>query len=471
MINSIRGRVLFLVLAAQLLAVSGAVGLAIAYVHRALWASFYSELQARTISVLALVDEADDRPGRVSFDTQQAIIPPGDLFYIADANGQPVAGSSSWIEATDERRQSVGRRWKFHHGSSSFRGNAMIDTTILDQDNHQVPPIHVSVYYAMPADRTLAQMVNATRIVIAVGILSLILSAGSTWLAVGRGMRPLTDFAVQADRIEADGAPFEQSVGHVHSAELLPLARALHRLVDRIQAAFQRERCFLSDAAHELKTAVAIQKSTLQLLEQGVLSERDYREGIGRALEDTARTERLVADMLLLSSIEQAQRAGGVDGVCPPVRLNDSLLTAIDQLAPVAQMNSVAIAFQPALNLLVDARESELNQLWVNLIENAIQHSPNGSKVVIETGLNGTHCRVRIEDRGSGIPSHDLSHVFERFYRSDSSRSRLTGGFGLGLSIARAVVEKNRGTIEIQSVPAEGTTVEVQLPAHPVDAA
>jgi signal transduction histidine kinase len=153
------------------------------------------------------------------------------------------------------------------------------------------------------------------------------------------------------------------------------------------------------------------------------------------------------------------------------VSLNDSLLAAIDQLAPLAQRKSVSVVFQPAQNVRVEAWKSDLNQLWVNLLENAIQHSPNGSRVLVGAATCGGNCRVRIEDSGSGIPSHDLPHVFERFYRSDASRSRQTGGFGLGLSIAKAVVEKNHGTIQIHSVPTEGTTVEVDFPAPPLDEA
>ena len=465
MIRSIRGRVLFLVLAAQLLGVAGAVALTIAYVHRALWASFDSDIQARMISVLALVDESPATPGGASFDTDQAHIPPADLFYVEDTSGHSVAGSSSWISERDRARVGTRKFWKFHRDSTSYRGKAMMGAAILDQENHQVPQIRVNIFYAMPADRTLAQIANATRIVILVGLISLLFSAGATWIAVGRGMRPLTEFAHRADCIEADGPRYEQPIGEVHSAELVPLARALHRLVDRIQAAFQRERRFLSDAAHELKTAVAIQKSTLQLLEQGTLSDREYREGIARALEDTARTEHLVADMLLLSSIEQAQRVEDAKSASG-ASLNETLLSAIDRLASVAKMKSVSLEFDPAQDVRLDGRQSELSQLWVNLIENAIQHSPSGAKVVIASTMNGDRvCRIHIEDFGSGIASQDLPHVFERFYRSDSSRSRLTGGSGLGLSIAKAVVEKYHGTIAIESAPAEGTRVEVCFPA------
>jgi signal transduction histidine kinase len=235
--------------------------------------------------------------------------------------------------------------------------------------------------------------------------------------------------------------------------------------VNRVQLAFQRERQFLSDAAHELKTAVAIQKSTLQLLEQDKMSEEEYRLGIERALEDTARTERLVADMLMLSSLEHAQRTvGRIDGTEPAASLNESLYRAIDRLAPLAKLKSVSIAFAPYGDLLVDARESELGLLWTNLIENAIQHSPPDSKVLIElSNCDDCVCTIRISDSGSGISLQDLPHVFERFYRSDNSRSRSTGGFGLGLSIAKAIVEKNQGTIRIQSTPQTGTRVEVEM--------
>jgi signal transduction histidine kinase len=465
-IRSIRSRVVFLVLAAQLLAAASAVGFAIIYVHRALWSRFDSELQVRMVSLLALVGEADEGRDGVTFDREEAKIPEGDLFYIEDERGQFVAGSSSWINVPNRVSISPTKHWKFRRGETTYRGKALIKTPILDQENHQIPQLRVSLYYAMPANRTEAQIVNATRIAIAVGFISLVLSFGSTWLAVGRGMQPLLEFAHQADLIEADGSTLVGRKVAVNSSELMPLARALDRLGTRVQGTFQRERQFLSDAAHELKTAVTILKSTLQLLEQDEPSEVEYREGVARALEDTGRTEDLVAKMLLLSSIEHAQQVSANEFAGPCAALNDSLQAAIDSLGPIARLRSVSIDFQRGDNTLIEARESELSHLWLNLIENAIQHSAQGSRVLIEVdAFERRTCRVRILDYGTGISSQDLPHVFERFYRSDSSRSRLTGGFGLGLAIAKAVVVKNHGTIHIQSVPNAGTTVEVTFRA------
>ncbi len=465
MISSIRGRVLVLAMLAQFLATSCAVGLAVWYVHRALWSSADSELHARAVSLLALVGQADNDPYGLDFDAGQMNVPQGDLYYIADPRGPVLAGSLSWVPDVDRALGPGSKAWLFKHNGITYRGKAMVETPILDQEDMKVPQLHVNLFYATPVTRTQMRIASAARKAVLTGILSLLVSAFLTWWAVGKGMAPLIELAASADKIEAARAEFDLPPGTLRSAELMPLGHALQSLAARVRAAFNRERQFLSDAAHELKTAVAIQKSTLQLLEQGKPSQAEYREGIARALEDTARTERLVADMLLLSSIEHAQNSPEApDAIVRSSSLDDSVQLAIDRLQPLAQMKSVTIDLKFDGTYRVIGRESELCVLWTNLIENAMQHSPAGSRVAVEVCDAGSDaCRVRIADSGSGIAPSDLQHIFERFYRSDSSRSRATGGFGLGLSIAKAIVDALGGSIHIESAPQRGATVEVTL--------
>ena len=466
MISSIRGRVLVYALLAQLLATSCAVGVAIWYVHRAVWSSVDSELQARAVSLLALVGQADDNPYALDFDAGQMNVPLEDLYYIADPRGAVLRESSTWIPDINNVKQNAHGTWLFQRNGITYRGKALVGTPILDQEDMKVPQLHVNLFYAMPVARTQAHIAEAAREAVLVGMLALIVSAVLTWWAVGKGMAPLIELASSADKIQAARAEFDLPPGTLRSAELMPLGRALQSLAARVRAAFDRERQFLSDAAHELKTTVTIQKSTLQLLEQGKASEAEYREGIARALEDTARTERLVADMLLLSAIEHAQQLS--ENAEAPGRtssLEESVQLAIDRLQPLAQMKSVAIDLKLNGNHRVIGKESELSVLWTNLIENAIQHSPTLSSVNVEvSGADRNNCRVQIRDCGAGIAAADLPHVFERFYRSDSSRSRATGGFGLGLSIVKAIVDALHGTIHIESTPQRGTSVEVTLP-------
>lgn len=465
MISSIRGRVLVFVLLAQFLAAACAVSLAVWYVHRALWASVDSELQARAVSLFALVGQADDNPYALDFDGNQTSIPSGDLFYIADPRGPVLAGSPVWIPEQNRAGQSPTHGWNFNLNGVTYRGKALIDEPILDQENLKVPQLRANLFYATPVSHTQAQIKHATQIAILVGLFSLMVSAVLTWWAVGRGMAPLTELAARADKIQAVRAEFDLPPGTLRSAELMPLGRALQSLAARVRGAFDRERQFLSDAAHELKTAVAIQKSTLQLLEQGKPNEAEYRDGIARALEDTARTERLVADMLLLSALEYRQNAHeSPSSARLSCSLEESLQLAVDRLQPLAQMKSVAIELKLDGDHRVIGKESDLSLLWINLIENAIQHSPASSRVEVDVASVEGGCQVRIRDQGSGISGADLPHVLERFYRSDSSRSRATGGFGLGLSISKAVVESVGGAIQIESRPECGTTVEVTLP-------
>jgi signal transduction histidine kinase len=466
MISSIRGRVLALAMLAQFLAMSCAVGFAVWYVHRALWSSLDSELQARAVSLLALVGQADDDPYALDFDANQVNLPSGDLFYVVDPHGRALAGSGSWIGQQAGAQQNARKTWLFKHDGITYRGKALIESPIFDQENMNVPQLRVNLFYAVPATQTQARIAEAMREAVMVGIVSLLVSALLTWWAVGAGMAPLIELASRADKIQAARAEFELPPGTLRSAELMPLGRALQALAARVRAAFDRERQFISDAAHELKTAVAIQKSTLQLLEQGKASEAEYRDGIARALEDTARTERLVADMLLLSAIEHAQQLPEIPGqTSSRSPLEQSVELAIDRLQPLARMKDVQIDLKLDGTHYVTGKEQDLCLLWTNLIENAIQHSRASSRATVELSDAGSDCcRVRIADSGTGIPAADLPHVFERFYRSDISRSRATGGFGLGLSIAKAVVDALHGTIRIESAPQRGTTVEVILP-------
>lgn len=459
--RSIRGRVLLLAMSAQLLAISCAVGLSVMYVHRALWSSLDSDLRTRMVRLLALVGQDEQNPQKLEFDSGQVQIPPGDIFTIQDAQGRTLASSADWPE---NRPQPKSGAWTFVRNGLEYRATGLWNAPILDQEDMQVPPLRVTLLYAIPATSTQIQIAKATRMVVLVGAFALLLSACLTWWAVGRGMRPLLDLAARADRIHPDRADFEEPEDISRTTELIPLARALSSLASRVRQAFDRERRFLSDAAHELKTSVAIQKSTLQLLEHGNPTNEEYRDGLAKALEDSARIEHLVRDMLLLSSLEHKRSALPVATAAAPVQLSETIMAALEQLAPMARMRSVEFQFGSPVDGFITATAPELALLWTNLLENAIQHSQPGSSVVIDTEQCESSFVVRVVDTGEGISCVDLPHVFDRFYRADPSRSRARGGFGLGLSIAKAVVDRLGGTIRISSVPDAGTTVEVLLP-------
>jgi signal transduction histidine kinase len=316
----------------------------------------------------------------------------------------------------------------------------------------------VDVFYAIPT--AVFDLTSRKIDVIAVfgSLFWIVSSCAIAWFSITRGMTPLDDLATQASGITEQSWSFSPSPEVRATSELRPLAQALEELVLRLGSALERERTFVGDAAHELKTAVAIAKSSLEVSLRGPAKE--YGFGLERASEDVDRLSVLVNRMLSLASIEGSDREKRAD----VIGLDETILAACDQLRPIAALHGVRHQVHLAGASVVEREEGLLQTLWVTVIENAIHYSDRGSLVDITSSCPGGSCTVTIQDRGSGIPSEHLPHIFERFYRADFSRSRNTGGFGLGLSIAKAIVDRHQGKIQVDSTPSQGTTVVVVLP-------
>ncbi len=234
-------------------------------------------------------------------------------------------------------------------------------------------------------------------------------------------------------------------------------------MLGSLHAAFTQQREFLANAAHELKTPVAILKSTLQSLLQRERSAKDYRAGLEQALDDMQRLETLLHSMLRLARAEQwATASAGRE--MPAVDVSSTCRSAVDRLQALASERNVVLALEADGTMLVQADPDDLELVWSNLLENAIRFSPPGEKVRLCMKANGRRGTVEIEDRGPGIAPEELPHIFERFHRGDSSRARETGGYGLGLAISKALVEAYGGTITAENRSQNGTTMLVSLP-------
>ncbi len=224
---------------------------------------------------------------------------------------------------------------------------------------------------------------------------------------------------------------------------------------------------FLSDAAHELKTAVAVERSTVQLLALRSRTADEYSQGLVRILEDNERLEQLVARMLTLAGFEE-QRTKTSEGV----ELGRCVQKTAGSLRHWIEARSIQLSVEIEDNVKVPLSDEAAEILISNLLMNAVQHSASGTEVSISVRLEPAgHALLQVKDAGEGISPESLPHVFDRFYREDRSRSRATGGAGLGLAICKSIVEGGDGTIEIDSAIGQGTTVTVRFgllgEAHP----
>jgi signal transduction histidine kinase len=456
--RSIRGRILIILFLAQGVLTPICATAVVAYVQKERMAVFDTEIQRRVVVVTAMVQVGDGDPKGLGFEPQPQLLPAEDLFVVKDVKGGLVGSSSQLTSVPDQRLSS--RDVTFVAQGQKYRGRLLRAIPVDDEDEKDVaaaPPM-VDVFYAIP---TAAFDLTSRKIdVIAVfgSLFWIVSSCAIAWFSITRGMTPLDDLARQASGITEQSWSFAPSPEVRATSELRPLAKALEELVLRLGSALERERTFVGDAAHELKTAVAIAKSSLEVSLRGPAKE--YGFGLERASEDVDRLSVLVNRMLSLASIEGSDRDKRAD----VIGLDETILAACDQLRPIAALHGVRLQVHLAGTSVVEREEGLLQTLWVTVIENAIHYSDQGSLVDITSSCSGGCCTVSVQDRGSGIPSEHLPHIFERFYRADFSRSRNTGGFGLGLSIAKAIVDRHQGKIQIDSTQSQGTTVVVVLP-------
>jgi signal transduction histidine kinase len=231
-------------------------------------------------------------------------------------------------------------------------------------------------------------------------------------------------------------------------------------MLDRLEKAFQRQRQFTADASHELRAPLTLLLGQVDVALQRPRSDAEYHQVLRGLREDILRLRRLVDVLLALARADARQ-----DLLTPePLDLGELVQEIADAMAPVADEREVRLEAHSSPGVVIHADQARLMQLFLNLVENALNYTPSGGTVAVSAqraGVPATAC-VYVRDTGSGIAPRDLPHVFDRFYRADSART--SGGAGLGLAICRWIAEAHGGRIEVQSELGVGSTFTVWLP-------
>ncbi|HPC97153.1 MAG TPA: HAMP domain-containing sensor histidine kinase [Sedimentisphaerales bacterium] len=280
---------------------------------------------------------------------------------------------------------------------------------------------------------------------------------------VSWGLRPVAAVGRRLEQITHRSLADEVQVMGEVPAELRPFKSALESMLLRLNKTLQQQEQLTADVAHELRTPLAIMKSTLQALRMQPRTAAEYEEGVDDALLDVNRMEQLVGQLLTLTRLD-AQ-----DELPDPteVRLDVLLKSLAEAFRDRAARQGATVTWTDGPASSVRGNETELRQLFSNLIDNALRHGPRTGDVQITlTEDTGPQVTVCVHDEGGAIPPEKLPYVFDRLYRVDPSRSQAGGGAGLGLAIARQIVRRHQGTIAITSDPSTGTSVTVQLPRY-----
>jgi heavy metal sensor kinase len=290
--------------------------------------------------------------------------------------------------------------------------------------------------------------------------------AGGLFLA-GRALNPIDRIVRTAETISADDLSQRLNVP-ASADELGRLVATFDRMLDRLERAFQRQRQFTADAAHELRTPLALLASQADLALARPRAASEYQAALESIRADTARLSQLLADLLVLARAE----AGHEPLVSERLDLTALADDVIGAMAPLAESRGVRLAVTNAEHAVVlEADQTRLTQLLVNLLDNGIKYTPAGGMVTVSVTQRSDGPILRVADTGVGIPAEHLPHVFERFYRVDKARSQAEGGAGMGLAICQWIVRAHGGDIRVESQPGLGTTFTVRLPARPANSA
>lgn len=283
-------------------------------------------------------------------------------------------------------------------------------------------------------------------------------SMGLGWVVAGRMLRPLHEIAGTVHRI-SDQNLGERVALDGPADELMELADQFDVMLDRLQAAFETQREFVANASHELRTPLTVIRTELDVTladRQATAAELDEMAGVMRRAID--RTERLIDQFLILARADEpAQRTDDVD-------LADAVRRALDARWAEAD----ALDLRRELSLAPAAMRGDpvlIDRLVGNLVDNAVQHNEPGGWVSIATEQSADGVTIQIANGGPRIPEDEVPRLFDRFARRDRSRSRETGGYGLGLSIVRSIARRHGGSVSAQARGDGGLTVTVHLPA------
>lgn len=230
------------------------------------------------------------------------------------------------------------------------------------------------------------------------------------------------------------------------------------------QQAWERQRAFVANASHELRTPLALIRASVEAALRRLPAEGQRQQRLLRdAVDECDHMSRLIKNLLLLSRLD----AGQVPTERVVVQLPELLADIQRQVGQLAVAREVQVQMQ-AVSGAVWGDPTHLRQVLLILLDNALQYTPAGGSITVSARSRAQEVDIKVSDTGCGIAPEHLPHLFERFYRVDSSRTDGSGGTGLGLSIAKALIEAQQGHIAIASKVAKGTQVTISLPAAPI---
>jgi len=293
-----------------------------------------------------------------------------------------------------------------------------------------------------------------------IGVIAAAIAIGLAYLFTPRLLTPLDEILEATQRL-GEGGSFGQRIPDSDRADVFgDLATAINQTLDRMERLLRAQQQFLADVSHELRTPLTAVRGNADLMRQAKTYDD---ESIMVIQEESARMGRLVDDLLLLARAD----TGGLPMRQQRVQLDELFFEVFRKMRVLQKKTRVTLAVKEIDQVAVIGDPDRLDQVMINLVDNAIKYTTAGGTVDMSLSQADEMAQLVIHDSGIGIPPEDLPYIFNRFYRVDKARARAQGGSGLGLSIVEWIVDAHQGRIEVESEVGVGTTFTVYLPIMP----
>jgi two-component system, OmpR family, sensor kinase len=398
------------------------------------------------------------------------------VFAFADSNGSivarlrdlPVSNQRAQADAAriwpSERFRSFAKSaWSSDHSFATFRGRHDDYRAYARSFTTQAQPYELVILRSLQVQREVLENLSiAFAWLIPLG---LALAATGGYFLARKTLAPVAAMGAQAGSITASSLHQRLTVQNP-ADELGRLALSFNSLLDRLDQSFDRQRRFIADASHELRTPIAILSGEAEVaLSQDSRSVEEYRDSLTALHREAKRLSRIVDDLFTLTRADSGQYPLSPQDFY----LDELVASCVHSARTLALTKNIALTVDSSGELPIRADESLLRRLLLNLIDNAVKFSPPGSRVTVAAHAAQGGFEITVSDTGPGIPEELRPRIFERFFRADPARSRAAaqndGGAGLGLSIALWIAEAHNGRLQLARSDSSGSTFSVFLPA------
>src|SRR5215471_5708610 len=406
----------------------------------------FMQLQIAALSPTEIRDE---------FREHSVLGPGGDLFQVCDEKGQ-------WLyrSAVLENSQIPIRLPREIGDEPIYENVAVQGTPVRFATGRVVVNGHPYTIQVAAPLREFNEALERFRLILWLAAPLLLVGAGlGGYLISRRALNPVDRITAAAESISISNLTDRLEVPKT-SDELQRLSETLNRMLSRLNSSVQRISQFTADASHELRAPVSLIRTTAELAVHHKRTNDEYHEDMVQILGEAERTSKLIESLLLLARAD----AGGAELQHELTDVSPSVREAVNQARTLAAERRIDIMAELDGPVVVSGDGEALRRLSFILIDNAIKYSPEGGRVEFRLKAVDGQATITVADSGIGISESDLPHIFDRFWRADKVRSRGTGGAGLGLSIARWIVDQHHGAIEVQSKPGHGSTFTLRLP-------